>query len=378
MLHYVLRWTVRQQSAALQACSQLYLRDEFVGPLLCTAGRRKGTVDIETSIKRTSSESTAAGTSATASKRSFYRLLVGTPHDNVLLLHEMLVLEHFPSPLTFRSTVQAPQGECSHGRLACRRPEQQVDGVDDRRPHKGRAQSGVPCCAGNDSLAVTASLIHERLLGLDTAIVTTFEKGNATRQVSGRHARILHFVACSVAQLCPSSYWSGPDLELCWVAVSITGEACLPVQQYLSSSNAGGVQDTQRGSMVATIWPPRQPRQLKMSEALAAKPSATPSSTAQAPPSDLASVPPPPGEAGVRPGPLAGATNRAERRATQQAPPPPPQRPVSMFDLLSGGMEDAAPQARDRIDADDSGSARVAHPKRFEPPATDEQASRWH
>jgi len=71
------------------------------------AGRRKGTVDIEVCVRRTSEEDGAAA----ASQRSFYRLLAGTPHDNVLLLHETLVLEQFPSPLTFRSTVQKLQGE---------------------------------------------------------------------------------------------------------------------------------------------------------------------------------------------------------------------------------------------------------------------------
>ena len=37
--------------------------------------------------------------------------------------------------------------------------------------------------AGGTSLVVTASLIHERLLGLDTSIVTTFEQGRTPKQV---------------------------------------------------------------------------------------------------------------------------------------------------------------------------------------------------
>jgi len=36
---------------------------------------------------------------------------------------------------------------------------------------------------GGTSLVVTASLIHERLLGLDTSIVTTFDQGGVAKQV---------------------------------------------------------------------------------------------------------------------------------------------------------------------------------------------------
>ena len=71
-------------------------------------------MDIEICIRRTSEEAGAA----VALQKSFYRLVAGSPHDNVLLLHETLVLEQFPSPLTFRSTVQKPQGEYPSPHLA--------------------------------------------------------------------------------------------------------------------------------------------------------------------------------------------------------------------------------------------------------------------
>ena len=106
---------VAQQGKAIATWSDA-LMDLFIplpGAINCShtipymAGRRKGTVDIEICIRRTDEEAGAAA----APQKSFYRLVAGTPHDNVLLLHETLVLEQFPSPLTFRSTVQKPQGE---------------------------------------------------------------------------------------------------------------------------------------------------------------------------------------------------------------------------------------------------------------------------
>ena len=38
------------------------------------------------------------------------RLLVGSTHNDALLVHEGLVLELFPSPLTFKCTALLPSG----------------------------------------------------------------------------------------------------------------------------------------------------------------------------------------------------------------------------------------------------------------------------
>ena len=51
------------------------------------------------------------------------------------------------------------------------------DGKDTVRAH------GSALGTGGTSLVVTASLIHERLLGLDTSIVTTFDQDGVSKHV---------------------------------------------------------------------------------------------------------------------------------------------------------------------------------------------------
>ena len=79
---------------------------------VCLAGRRGRAADLEICVKRTGEEPSAKPATAKgpAAKKSFYRLLAGTMHDNSLLLHESLVAEQFPSPMTFRCTVLLPSG----------------------------------------------------------------------------------------------------------------------------------------------------------------------------------------------------------------------------------------------------------------------------
>ena len=85
---------------------------------VCLAGRRGRAADIELCVKRMDEGPSAAPATANvpAARKSFYRLLAGTTHSNELLLHESLVAEQFPSPLTFRCTVHLPSGTPEPGR----------------------------------------------------------------------------------------------------------------------------------------------------------------------------------------------------------------------------------------------------------------------
>ncbi|KAL4457640.1 hypothetical protein ABPG75_012505 [Micractinium tetrahymenae] len=90
-----------------------------------------GLVELEVTVERTS-EGQASSPA---------RLLVGSLHDDALLLCRSLALEQFPSPLVLR----------------CRT----------RTPVKGRAQP----------IELVASVVHERLVGMDTAIRTVVPPG---------------------------------------------------------------------------------------------------------------------------------------------------------------------------------------------------------
>ncbi len=55
---------------------------------------------------------------------------------------------------------------------------------------------------GGSSLVVTASLIHERLLGLDISIVTTFDQGGVAKQVHTGRPGVLFRAAVRIKLPC--------------------------------------------------------------------------------------------------------------------------------------------------------------------------------
>jgi len=121
----------------------------------------------------------------------------------------------------------------------------------------------------------------------------------------------------------------------------------------------------------------RKPRQMKMREALGgAKPAPTPPRIDLSPPSDPESEPPPAAASELR-YPLSGATNKAERRTAQPAVTPPQHQPVSIFDLLSSGMGDAAVHDGGGSAASQGGSGHGLHPQPRAYAVTKEQASPW-
>ncbi len=114
---------------------------------------------------------------------------------------------------------------------------------------------------------------------------------------------------------------------------------------------------------------------MKMREALGgAKPAATPPRIDLSPPSDPESEPPPAAATELR-CPLSGATNKAERRTAQPTAMPLQHQPVSIFDLLSAGVGDAAAHDGGKSAAGHHGSGRAAHPDPRDPAMTDEQAN---
>ena len=98
------------------------------------AGRiNGGNLELEITLTR---ESTPSGSQS----RTFAKLMAGCLHDDCLLLHESLVLEHFPSPYTVKFVTKNP------------------------------VPADVP------AVQVVASVILDRLIGLNVTRVTTIPK----------------------------------------------------------------------------------------------------------------------------------------------------------------------------------------------------------
>ncbi len=101
---------------------------------ICAAGRiTGGNLELEITLTR---ESTPSGSQS----RTFAKLMAGSLHDDCLLLHESLVLEHFPSPYTVKFVTKNP----------------------------------VP--ADVQAVRVVASVILDKLIGLDVTKMSTIPK----------------------------------------------------------------------------------------------------------------------------------------------------------------------------------------------------------
>ena len=123
--------------ALTQSERQLYLLWDIhtvMASCMHAAGRIPGgTLELEITLTR---ESIPSGSQS----RTFAKLMAGSLHDDCLLLHESLVLEHFPSPYTVKFVTKNP----------------------------------VP--ADVAAVQVVASVILYRLIGLDVTRVTTIPK----------------------------------------------------------------------------------------------------------------------------------------------------------------------------------------------------------
>lgn len=121
------------------------------------------------------------------------RLLVGSLHDDALLLCRPLALESFPSPLVLRARTRSPAGgkgspiqvwagagETCYAGGGAYRPAGWMAGrpmgwlPPKQRAKTERCSAGAlqraTCCRPSRALQVVASIVHERLVGLDQAI----------------------------------------------------------------------------------------------------------------------------------------------------------------------------------------------------------------